>query len=452
MNAIGLDLGTTTLSAIVVEGESGRVLNVHNLPNGADRKPDIPCAHLQDAEGIAARALKLVEALREKYGPIAVIGIDGQMHGMLYLDTSGNALSPLYTWQDGRGDLPKGESSYARELSEITGRTMAAGYGLTTHYWHMKNGSVPKGAAAVATIADYVGMKLTGRKKPLMHSSSAASLGLYDPARGDWDREAAERAGMDPALFPQVSDRCQALGWAEGGIIVSLGIGDNQASFIGSVREMNRSVLVNMGTGGQISMLAGLGNGLENCEKRPLGEGRAIVVGSSLCGGRAYALLENFLRSCAALAGYHGGPLYEAMNQAALKALALEDSWRVDTRFCGTRRHPQARGGMAGIGADNFDAQHLIGGTLTGMAEELYALYGEMVRAGAPRAGVMIGSGNAIRRNPALRLAFERVFDLPMQIPAHQEEAAFGAALFALTCAGQVGSLAEAQRLITYQG
>ena len=176
------------------------------------------------------------------------------------------------------------------------------------------------------------------------------------------------------------------------------------------------------------------------------------MVGSSLCGGRAYALLESFLRSCAALAGYHGGPLYEAMNQTALTALALTDNWSVDTRFCGTRRDPQGRGGMAGVGADNFDARHLIAGTLTGMAQELYALYEEMLREGAPRAGVLIGSGNGIRRNPALRMAFERVFDLPMRIPAHEEEAAYGAALFALTCAGLKGSLAEAQRLIAYQG
>ena len=28
------------------------------------------------------------------------------MHGILYVDADGNAVSPLYTWQDARGSLP----------------------------------------------------------------------------------------------------------------------------------------------------------------------------------------------------------------------------------------------------------------------------------------------------------------------------------------------------------
>ena len=214
---------------------------------------------------------------------------------------------------------------------------------------------------------------------------------------------------------------------------------------------MENGLLVNMGTGGQVSALAGQTAALENCERRPLGEGRFILAGSSLCGGRAYALLEGFLRSCAALAGCSAPSLYEAMNRAALPALDLADLWQVDTRFCGARRQPHLRGSFQGVGADNFDAAHLLGGALLGMARELRDLYGEMLAAGAPAAGQMVGSGNALRRNPALRLAFERTFQLPMVIPAHLEEAAFGAALFALTASGLAPTLAQAQRLIAYQ-
>lgn len=452
MKAIGLDLGTTTLSAVVLDGESGRVLKALNLPNDANLKPDLPCGHLQDGDKIAQKALDMVESLCAEYGPVGSVGIDGQMHGIMYLDRQGRAISPLYTWQDGRGDLPYEGTTYAAALSRESGCPMASGFGLTTHYWHVKNGRVPQGAAAITTLFDYVGMKLTSRTAPLMHASGAASMGLYDVGRGGWDVQAVERAGVEAALLPRVTGQCAALGRTQGGIPVSCGIGDNQASFIGSVREMDKSILINMGTGGQVSMMTGAQGALQNCERRPLAEGHVILAGSSLCGGRAYALLENFVRSCAALAGYHGGPLYEAMNQAALKALNLDDLWAVDTRFSGTRRQPHLRGGMAGIATGNFDAAHLLGGTLLGMAGELYDLYGEMLAAGAARAGAMIGSGNAIRRNPALKLAFEKTFDLPMSIPVHVEEAAYGAALFGMVCAGQVESLAQAQRLIAYQG
>ena len=43
---------------------------------------------------------------------IAVIGITGQMHGIVYTDCNGMAISPLYTWQDGRGNLPYGDTTY----------------------------------------------------------------------------------------------------------------------------------------------------------------------------------------------------------------------------------------------------------------------------------------------------------------------------------------------------
>ena len=43
----------------------------------------------------------------------------------------------------------------------------------------------------------------------------------------------------------------------------------------------------------------------------------------------------------------------------------------------------------------------------------------------------LVVSGNAVRKNPALRMVLRQVFGLPIVIPAHREEAAYGSALFA---------------------
>lgn len=451
MKAIGLDIGTTTLSAIILDGDTGCVLETLNVANGADMPQDVPGGKLQDADVIADKAVGLVKSLMEKYSPVDVIGIDGQMHGMLYVDESGNAVSPLYTWQDGRGGLPFESGTYASMLSEITGYAMASGFGLTTHFWFVKNGLVPEKAVKLCTVYDYVGMKLTGSKVPLMHSSSAASLGLYDSANACWDVAAIEKAGLDMAMLPEVTDGCDLCGHMPEGTAVSCGIGDNQASFIGAVREMDRSILVNMGTGGQVSMMSDAPGSAENIERRPLGEGKSLLVGSSLCGGRAYALLEGFVRSCAAAGGYTGDKLYEPMNAAGLKALELKDAWQVDTRFNGTRKNPGLRGSFCGVSVDNFDFEHLVGGVLMGMADELRGLYGEMQTFDTRRLDMLVGSGNGIRRNPALKKAFEMAFGLPVYIPEHLEEAAYGAALFGLAAAGKVETLSEAQKLIRYQ-
>lgn len=449
MIILGLDLGTTTLSALAVDGDSGEVLEARNIPNGAALAGAEPFDRLQDPDVIAERAAGLVAELKEKYA-ISSIGIDGQMHGIVYVDARGRAVSPLYTWQDQRGELPLGGTTYAGELARRTGYAMATGYGMVTHFWHARNGRVPDGAAKLCSICDYVGMRLTGRSAPLVHVSSAAGMGLVDPASGGWDPGAFDRAGIDAGILPEIANGCAPLGRDKGGIPVSCGIGDNQASFIGAMRDAASGALVNMGTGGQISMLAPGTRAPEGLEVRPLGGGKAILVGSMLCGGRAYALLEGFLRSCARLGGGGDAPLYEAMNRVGLEMLEAPELMRVDTRFSGTRAEPGLRGSIANVGTGNFDAAHLIGGTLMGMANEIHGMYEAMLAAGCAPAERLVGSGNAIRRNPALRRAFELAFGAPMRIPAHAEEAAYGAALFGMAAAGLAPSLEATQRLIRY--
>jgi sedoheptulokinase len=449
MNAIGLDIGTTTLSAVVADME-GRVLEAVTLESGADIPGGERWARLQDPEAIFEKARAMVDGLMARHAPVGAIGLDGQMHGMLYVDGAGRAVSPLATWQDARGDLPYGGGTYASELTRRTGCPMATGFGLTTHFWNVENGRVPEGAARVATIADYVAMRLCDRTEPVIHATNAASMGLFDLPSRDWDDLAVANAGIDRRILPEVEAGVRALGGYRGAA-VSVALGDNQASFIGSVREMERTALVNMGTGGQISMMSDAAGVLTEAERRPLLFGQYLLVGSSLCGGHAYAILEKFVRSCARLAGCEVNNLYPAMNEAGLAALALPDNPVVSPRFSGTRKNPALRGEITGLSTENFDAARLIGGTLQGMAAELFDIYREMLRAGATMPEKLVGSGNGIRKNPALRRAFELAFGMPLLVPAHDEEAAFGAALYGMAAAGLVPNIAAAQALIRYQ-
>lgn len=162
MNAIGIDIGTTTLSAVALNA-LGEVLEAVTLPNGADIPDTRPWARLQDAEVILEKATGLIDRLCDRHAPVGAIGLDGQMHGMLYVDREGLAASPLATWEDGRGEAPLGEGTYASELYRLTGCRMATGFGMTTHFWNAQNGEVPQNASKLCTIADYVAMRLSGR-------------------------------------------------------------------------------------------------------------------------------------------------------------------------------------------------------------------------------------------------------------------------------------------------
>ena len=114
--AMGIDIGTTTVSVVLLDGMSGELLGKSTVVHGADLPGDLPEAHLQDPDKLTTAALQAAEALMEQCGASDCIGLTGQMHGMLYVNGEGQAVSPLYTWRDGRGVLPGNGGSCAEQL------------------------------------------------------------------------------------------------------------------------------------------------------------------------------------------------------------------------------------------------------------------------------------------------------------------------------------------------
>jgi sugar (pentulose or hexulose) kinase len=218
-------------------------------------------------------------------GRIGGIGVAGQMHGILYVDGDGRAVSPLFTWQDGRGDQELEGTTYAGMLSEALGRPVSTGMGFVTHYYNVKNGLVPRGAACLCTIADYVAMRLAHAQAPVMDATNAASLGCIDLRRLEFRRDAMSALDIDGAIFPRVSTSCPALGEARNGTPVFAALGDNQASFLGSVRDVRGSLLCNIGTGSQISLFSDDCLDVPGIDTRPFPLGGYIGVGAALCGG-----------------------------------------------------------------------------------------------------------------------------------------------------------------------
>ena len=442
---IGLDIGTTSISAVAAEVSSGALLRSVTVPNdGILPSPD-GVSRLQDPVRIVETALGLKESLAAEFSPVAAIGVTGQMHGILYLDRAGRAVSPLYTWQDGRGNLPYGKSTYAAHLSTRSCYPLASGFGLVTHFINREQGLVPSEAVTFCTIQDYIALLLARRKTPLLHASDAASFGCFDLEAHTFDRFAMEKLGFDNAFLPAVTAETAIIG-QDGSIPVAAAIGDNQASVLGSLRE-NADILVNIGTGSQVSAVVSAPVPFPAGAVRPYVDGKFLLAGSPLCGGRAYALLHRFFARCAELFGGDGRDIYTVMNDMAAEqpdAHALI----VDPRFCGTRNDPALRGALSEISEDNFTPEQLTRGVLWGMTAELRGLYGEMPLL-SPATG-LVGSGNAVRKNPVLRRYLEEQFNLPLKLPVHREEAAFGAAVFAAAAAGVYRDIPAAQSALLH--
>lgn len=428
MKILGLDIGTTTISAAL--WKDGTILCTRTKPNGAFINRAHPWEKVQDAAYIRETALGLVRELFGEYPDIGKIGVTGQMHGIVYLDSEGNLLSPLYTWQDGSGEqLYDGTQSYASYLSALTGYPMSAGFGLVTHFYHIKNGLVPENTAVFCTIHDYIAMLLAGLTVPVTDASDAASFGLFDVQKGAFDISAVRKAGINPALLPVLAQPAP-IGMYENRAAVYPAIGDNQASFLGACGDSRSAVLVNVGTGGQFSAYCEKYTVCPGLETRPFPGGGYLLVGSSLCSGRAYALLERFFSAVGEMLGMDSQTCYDAMAKLLDENPKPDDLPAVSPLFQGTRQNPDLCAAVTGLTTENFTPLHLLYGMLDGMAEELYRMYLCWHDLGG-EADVLIGAGSGLRRNRHLQTCFAQKFGRELILSPGMEEAAAGAARFA---------------------
>ncbi len=453
MKTIGLDIGTTTVCAIVIDAKTGEVIRSVTLPNDTFVENVKPFEKIQNPEQILQKALETVDSLCSEFDDIVSIGVTGQMHGLVYLNENGDAVSGLYIWQDGSAnEIYKDGKTYAQYLTELTGYKMASGFGAATYFYHNENNMVPANAVTICTIHDYAAMKLAGLKKPVMHTSDAASYGLFDIKNAKFDEEAIEKAGLSKSMFPAVTSDNMILGKKDGKIPVSVAIGDNQASFLGSVCDVESCLLVNVGTGSQISFATKSDVSAEGLEIRPCVEEKRLMVGSSLCGGRAFALLEEFFRKTAELVtGEKCGSAYKGIDKFLAENDEVDNPIEFSTLFCGTRDNPDERASITSLGIDNFTPGHLVYGVMHGMADELHSMYEKGISVCEERPCQLIASGNGIRKNATLRRIVSQTFGMTLKIPKHKEEAAYGSAIFSLTSAGIYDTIQSALQLIQYE-
>ncbi len=200
-------------------------------------------------------------------------------------------------------------------------------------------------------------------------------------------------------------------------------------------------MLINVGTGSQVSSVSVYKENLQACELRPLLGDKYLVVGSALCGGRAYALLEKFFASFAKELGIECEQ-YSVMEKLALSA---KEALPVQTTFSGTRKDPTVKGSITQIDENNFTPSALTLGFIRGIVDELYGFTVDM-----EQKSLLVGSGNGIKKNSILSSYASSKFGIEIKTPTLSEEASVGACLFAGVSSGIFFSLSKAGKLIRY--
>lgn len=455
---MGLDVGTTTISLVIIDLETHKVVDSRNEPHNADISPDGPGAHLQDAERILALCEQMIKEMSAATGNPRAIGITGQMHGLLYLDREKRPVSPVYSWLDNRLHWKSSDGTSYEELmrERLAGTMVPAGYGAATHFVHRLRGSVPSEARYAVTLLDYISMKIGGAAKPVTDPTMAHSFGGYLTREGRVDEEFWHTLDGNEIALPELSRHPCFLGENTLGAAVTTPIGDNQASYLGSVAQPQNSLLVNVGTSGQVSVyledvpLFPLPTGIE---ERPF-PGRGLLwVGATLTGGKSLDILASLVSETDQL--INGKITRDPYHTLSNSLVGLQQTAppTVVTKFSGSRENGAERGSISGINTENFTLGHLYSGFLAGIADELATLWERMNSVDpehSTKFNSLVAGGNALRLSEPLRSAVSRRFGMELYLTPYDEPAAYGAAVLAYSVLENIPVTEASQDMVQY--
>lgn len=266
---IGIDSGTQSTKALVVDAITGKVLGQGTGRH--DLIPDLPAGAKEQhpAQWITASTRAIRGALKEagaSGSEVVAMGVSGQQHGFVPLDAAGAVIRPAKLWCDTVTSEECAEITSAlggaKKTLKALGNAVLPGFTAPKILWLKKN--EPENYRRLATVLlphDYLNFWLTGER--FMEWGDASGTALMDVRRRQWCAAAVaaidpDLAGKLPALSP--SDRpagrlsvatAQQLGLSSG-VVISAGGGDNMMGAIGTGNTREGVVTASFGTSGTI--------------------------------------------------------------------------------------------------------------------------------------------------------------------------------------------------------
>ena len=266
---IGLDSGTQSTRAVLVDGATGRVLAARSaaydmLPSVVPgTKEQNPADWVRAASEVIAGVLG--DAGPDAAGRVAGIGISGQQHGLVALDAGGQVIRPAKLWCD-TSTAPQCDTLIGRlgglpRTIEQLGNGIPPGFTASKILWLKEH--EPGNYARLATVLlphDYLAFWLTGRVH--MEWGDASGTALMDVRTRTWREEAL--AAIDPGLaakLPIPAHPREPSGIVQPGIarqfglrgdVVVSGSGDNMMGAVGTGNVADGIVTASLGTSGTI--------------------------------------------------------------------------------------------------------------------------------------------------------------------------------------------------------
>jgi xylulokinase len=459
---LGIDIGTSGTKTLAID-ERGTIL--------ASATAEYPCSHPHPGwseqppqswwDATVQTVQQVLGSGRFRAEDVAGIGLSGQMHGSVFLDSEGRVIRPALLWNDQR------TAAECREIEEKAGGREAlirmvanpalTGFTAPKVLWVRKH--EPDHWDRVHQILlpkDYVRYRLTGTYATEV--SDASGTLLLDVANRRWSRELLSRLQIDPSLLPpcyesaEVSAKVSDLGSMATGLPAGTpvvgGGGDQPAGAVGNGIVRQGVVSATMGTSGVVFAHADelgfdpLGRLQRGCHAVP---GAWHVMGVVLAAGGSFQWFRNELgKAEVALAKQKGDdPYYLLTAEAALAGPGAEGLFFLPYMTGERTPHfdPDAKAAWIGLTVRHGRA-HMIRSVLEGatfaMRDSL-----ELIREmGVTIEQVRVSGGGA--RNALWRQIQADIYGCDVHTLNSTEGPAFGVALLAQVGTGGFSSVPEA--------
>ena len=274
MYFLGIDSGTQSTKAIVLDLDSGRILasghSAYDLIEG------LPAGHLEQhpqswIDAVDSSVRQCLEKLGADKSKIAGIGVSGQQHGLVALGADDKPVRPAKLWCDTSTQAQCAEIAHEfggqPGVIALAGNAMLPGYTIPKLLWIKQN--EPENFAKITSILlphDYINFWLSGVKR--MEFGDASGMGILNVNTRQWCYELCDY--IDPrvrSMLPElgssrsVHGRLRAELVASWGlnenVIISAGGGDNMMGAIGTGNIKPGVITASFGTSGTLYGVAG---------------------------------------------------------------------------------------------------------------------------------------------------------------------------------------------------
>ncbi|HJW22487.1 MAG TPA: xylulokinase [Candidatus Limnocylindrales bacterium] len=450
---LGIDASTTATKAVLVD-EAGRVAAAEAVEYGYDIPQ--PGWTEQDPSLWGKGAL---EAIRRALGAagasgsaVAAIGLTGQMHGAVLLDTDRRVVRPAILWNDQRTsaecDEIRARLGGRERLVALTGNDAVTGLTAPKLLWVRRHEPEAFGRTRhVILPKDFVRLALTDELA--VDKADGSGTLLFDLGARDWSPDVLAALELDPALFPRTVEGPVATGRITARTAVETGLaagtpvvaggGDQAAGAVGAGILEPGTLFASLGTSGVV--FAATDTPLSD----PLGRVHAFCHAVP---GR-WHLMSVMLSAAGSLRWFRDnlapGVEFRALVEDAGAVEASTDGLFFLPYLTGERSpypDPLARGAFVGLTVGH-DRRHLTRAVLEGVAFGLADGLRLMREAGLPAATeIRVTGGGSV--SPTWRQILADVLDAPIATVNTSEGAAYGAALLGAVEAGWFRSVPEA--------